>query len=72
IFISSKGEMREKRASEFGNIKLLIQALQLLGDEKYESEHPVYRRASTSQTNTVTLYTALIDFTKSMLYVYDD
>ncbi|CAF5123014.1 unnamed protein product, partial [Rotaria sp. Silwood1] len=39
--------MREKRASEFGNIKLLIQALQLLGDEKYESEHPVYRRAST-------------------------
>ncbi|CAF4006096.1 unnamed protein product [Rotaria sordida] len=65
-------KMRAKRASEFGDIKISNQALQLLGDEKYKSEHPIYRRASTGQTNTVTLCTALIDFTTSMLYVYDD
>ncbi|CAF1262014.1 unnamed protein product [Rotaria sordida] len=68
----SSSKMRAKRASEFGDIKISNQALQLLGDEKYKSEHPIYRRASTGQTNTVTLCTALIDFTTSMLYVYDD
>jgi hypothetical protein len=64
--------MRAKRASEYDDIKTLNQALQLLGDEKYKSTHPVFRRVSTGQTNTVTLCTSLIDFKKSMLYLYDD
>ena len=68
----SKGKLRAKRASEFDDIKTLDQALELLGDEKYQSIHPIYRRASTGQTNTVTLCTAVIDLNKSMLYVYDD
>ncbi|CAF0788460.1 unnamed protein product [Adineta steineri] len=63
---------RAKRASEFEEIKVLNQALEFLGDEKYKCSHPVYRRSSTGKTNTVTLCTAVIDLNKSMLYVYDD
>ena len=64
--------MRTQRADEFGDIKTLTQALQLLGDEKYQSEHPVFRRSTTGQTNTVTICTAYMDLNKSMLYLYDD
>ena len=70
--ISAKGKMRLKRANEFVAIGTSNQALQLLGDEKYKSTHPIYRRASTGQTNTVTLCTAVIDLKKAMLFVYDD
>lgn len=60
------------RAEEFGDVKTVNSALQLLGDEKYKSIHPIYRRSSTGQTQTVTLCTTLIDLNTSMLYVYDD
>ncbi|CAF1159031.1 unnamed protein product [Rotaria sp. Silwood1] len=64
--------MHVKRASEYGDIKTLNQAVQLLDNEKYKSTHPIHHRASTGQTNTVTICTSVIDFKKSMLYVYDD
>ncbi|CAF4885711.1 unnamed protein product, partial [Rotaria sp. Silwood1] len=65
-------KMHVKRASEYGDIKTLNQAVQLLDNEKYKSTHPIHHRASTGQTNTVTICTSVIDFKKSMLYVYDD
>jgi hypothetical protein len=70
--VSFQGKQRTKRAEEYGELRTLDQTLQFLGDEKYKSSHPVYRRSNTGKTNKVTLCTAVIDLKKSILYVYDD
>jgi hypothetical protein len=62
---------REKRSHEYGEIFNISDAKNLLGDQENRS-FPIFRFASETDVNTVTLCTAHFDFHSSQLLIYED